>query len=396
MHFHLGIKPPGYYKAKALLNGTERESVPLRQNVAAYSNLLSMLEQRLRIAEFNMDLDVFKNEVERLLEQARKLHDEENQQKSRMADAYAVRYAIEEQIGVVKGALSELRADRDYAAHHVGAVVDCPLCHATYDNNFAERFSIAMDEERCIGLLVELDAERVAATEQYRKALASTDEAHNLVNELEALLQTQREELVLQDLLRSEGRRETRKVLIEQIDELEQQLGHLDATRDAARRTMKSFEDRARTEEIEGYYHSEMSRLLDALGVTGLLPDSYRKVESKIKETGSDLPRALLAFNLAMVRTIARYSECTLCPLVIDSPRQQDQDENSWARIRSVLFRERPANMQLILALADDGGTDFGGTVVELTVKRSVLMAEEYAAAANEILPLYEAALSAT
>lgn len=395
LYFHFGIRPSGYYTAKSRATEADIKSSPLRQERSAVEAVLRKLEKHLKLADFNIDPTVFKEEVELLLEQGETLRKEEEKQKRKMAQAYAVLSSVKDQIRITTAALNELREDHAFASGIPGDVVACPTCHAEYANGFAERFSIAVDEDNCLGMLRELDEELRSAETSYDQAAEGTEAARLLSAELTELLQGRREALRFADLVRSESRKETRRVLEDEIRELNEKVGEMDAQRESANAEMDSFKNKKRSDEILSMYRTEMDSLLDALDVRTLPPESYRKPEAPIKETGSDLPRALLAFYLASIRAISANSACALCPLVIDTPKQQDPDEASWARIRSAIHDRRPKDSQLILALADDVGTDFGGNVVELKQKYSLLQQSEYDDVRNELIPLYECALRA-
>jgi hypothetical protein len=57
-------------------------------------------------------------------------------------------------------------------------------------------------------------------------------------------------------------------------------------------------------------------------------------------------------------------------------------------------IRDRlPKDAQVILGIVDDKGVDFGGTVIRLNDKRSVLREEEFDAAYQEISPFVKASL---
>ena len=47
-----------------------------------------------------------------------------------------------------------------------------------------------------------------------------------------------------------------------------------------------------------------------------------------ISETGSALPRALLAYYFTFLKIMNIYSTSTFCPIIIDSPNQQEQDKD--------------------------------------------------------------------
>jgi len=214
------------------------------------------------------------------------------------------------------------------------------------------------------------------------------------LKEITDVLELKQGEVKLKDVLRSEGKKEVRGVLRGELNELNQQIGAVDAEIEAADDAMKEYTSRKRMREIKDYYFGRMSLYLQMLHVKELAEDSYKEVHCVIKETGSDLPRALLAFYFAVLRTIEKYSTTTLCPIVIDSPKQQDQDQDNWRRILEFIRDNRPPESQLILGLVDDLGIDLGGDVIELTEERQLLDRSEYDDVSRRMRPFIDATLS--
>ncbi len=393
IYFHFGIRPSAYYLAKSRKTAAESKAAPLRQERTVLQTVLERIQAQLKIASFNVDIDAFREEVEVLLRKGTDLQKQEAKQKDKMARAYAEASAIEDQIAIAQRTIQDLRADQDFAAGLGGDSVECPVCHAEYTNGFSERFAIALDEDQCQELLLELDEELDGAREKYKKAATATRKTMELANELRALLRTKRKKLRLADLVLSESRRETRNVVEGQISEIEAKIGKLDTDRENAAAEMKSFTNKKHKDEILDDWRATLTDLVEALDLPTLPDDFYDDPAAPSNETGSDQSRALLAFYLSAVHTISAHSTSTICPLVIDSPNQQDQDDASYERIRTAIRDRRPKHSQLVLALADDKGTDFGGTVIELDKKLSLLRKSEYEDVKNELIPLYENAL---
>ncbi len=393
LRFHFGIRPSDYYLAKIRLAEIVSKANEVRREREILDGLLEDLHKELREVDFTVDIDFFKEEVTQLLERSNRLQQEEEQLRDRMAIAYGDLSAVRDQLRITKHALAELQADRKFASELEGDSVQCPTCHAEYANDFAERFSIAVDEDRCLGLLSELDQQKRKAEEAYQSAMQMTSSLRAESEEVEALLRSKKENLVLHDVIKSEGRREMLGLLRRQLSALHEQLGVLDSREAETRKKMKEYDDPKRKKEIVGYYNNQAARMLDKLDVKNVHASAYKSLGAPIKDSGSDVSRAVLAFVLASLRTIDKYSKCAMCPLVIDSPRQHDQDDHSFKLIREAIRDERPDQCQLILALTDDEGTDFGGEIVELDRKRKVLDTEEFAEVSEEIRPLIERSL---
>src|SRR5690606_13612100 len=137
--------------------------------------------------------------------------------------------------------------------------------------------------------------------------------------------------------------------------------------------------------EILQEYRASMERFLNRLRVTSLDKADYRRIEAPLKETGSDLPRAVLAYKFAILGLIWMANNTPNCPIVVDSPNQQDQDDVNHPLILRFIRDARPSGSQLVLGLVDDCGVDFGGSVLTLEKKDFVLRGDDYEDCAREI-----------
>lgn len=395
LEFHMGVRPSAYYAAKSRVAALDAEMAPLRQERAVLGRVLERAEVKLGIGDLNLDVDAFRDEIEVILERAEALRSEEEVQRRRMSEAYTRLSAAEEQIQIVRAALKEHRDDRAFAEKLTGDTVQCPTCLAVYDNSFAERFAIAVDEDQCSQLLQDLDEEKRSAQGAYSAACQASDKARSLAADVHQLLAAKKEALKLADIVRSESRREAQSMLGDEIDELDRRTGELDASRVEAKAEMDKLDSKQRRREILSFYESQMEELLKELDVRGLKQTAIRRIDAKLNETGSDLPRALLAFYLAVIRTIAKHSTSTFCPMVIDSPNQQEQDAANWSTMKRILAEERPDEGQMILGVTDAEDFDIGGDIVALDRKHKVLRDEDYDDVRSEIVPLLDIGLSA-
>ena len=88
-----------------------------------------------------------------------------------------------------------------------------------------------------------------------------------------------------------------------------------------------------------------MNSFVQELKVPNLKESNYKAIDSIIRETGSDLPRALLAYYYAFIHTMKKHSTSAFCPIVVDTPVQQDQDKTNAARMISFCLNETPAEL---------------------------------------------------
>jgi hypothetical protein len=131
-----------------------------------------------------------------------------------------------------------------------------------------------------------------------------------------------------------------------------------------------------------------MLKYLRRLDVTNFSADEVIKVPARIRETGSDLPRAILSYFLALIQTIEKYSSSIFAPIVVDSPNQQDQDDTNVAQMIDLIISERPDQAQVVLGTVSLHGHEVeNGTVIVLTEKKSVLRASEFETVAASLRP---------
>lgn len=123
------------------------------------------------------------------------------------------------------------------------------------------------------------------------------------------------------------------------------------------------------------------------LGVYSLSENVFNSIKASIVESGSDLPRAILAYFFTTLKAIKKNGNATFFPIVIDAPNQQEQDPKNLKKMLAFISNNRPKDHQLILGLVDDSGIDFEGKEVLFDRKYSVLEEETYEHIANEIKP---------
>jgi hypothetical protein len=391
--FHTGIKPNEYYKAKTRKTLAETDLEQVRQERSVINRVLERIEL-ISNTQFDLSITNYEQEIALLLQQCNELQKSEAALRDELVVIENRRSSIERQMEITELAATELGKDFDFASEKLADDIECPTCGAEYHNSFAERFGIAQDEDQMRALLVQLNDEYEACVSDLDKKKATVAAASNQITQITAILEMKQGEVKLQDILRSEGKKEVRTVLRDELKVLNQRIGEIDDEVISAEKEMKEPSSKKRAKEIKDYYHGRMNAFLQQLQVKELTEAGYKEVYSKIKENGSDLPRALLAFYFAIIKTIEKYSTTTRCPIVVDSPNQQDQDPENWKRMLEFMRDQRPAEAQMIVGLVDDMGISLGGDVIELTDERQLLQTDQFEAVAAELRPYQDKALA--
>lgn len=391
--FHTGIKPNAYYHARAAKAVAEERREVLRHDRNVVKRVLDKIENLLKTTQFDIDLRSYQNEIDLILNRCNLLRIEEERIREEMLQLDSQRRLIQRQIHIAVEAAGELGRDFRFADEDMSSPVECPICGQHYENSFVDRFQIAADEDQLRIAVSEMKEELEGIEVKIKQRQNISDDLQMQIGEVNALLEVKQGEVKLNDLLRSEGKKEVRGVLRAEMDELNKSIGQVDLDIEEASREMRRLTDKKRVVEIKDFYRDRMSTFVKKLDVLELDEETYEEVDSHIRESGSDKARGLLAFYFAILKTIETYSTATFCPIVIDSARQQEQDTSNWRKMLEFMRDNRPQDAQMVIGLVDDLGVSFGGQVIELNEPRQLLRADQYESVRERIRPFLDASL---
>lgn len=238
--FHTGIKPNEFYKAKSRKTVAEKSLGEVRGERAVVNRVLEHIE-KLSKTQFDLSLSNYEQEISLLLQQCNELTKTEESLREELVVIENRRVSLETQIHITESAASELNKDFEFAAEELDDEIECPTCGAGYHNSFAERFGIARDEDQMRALLVQLNDEYGACMSELQKKKAIAAESNERLKEINEILEMRQGEVKLQDILRSEGKKEVREVLRKEVDVLKRRIGEIDDEILGAEKDMKEF-----------------------------------------------------------------------------------------------------------------------------------------------------------
>jgi hypothetical protein len=387
VNYHTGIKPNEYYLAKGELSIVNTSINDIDKEITILRNLLKNLKNKLSKVDFNLNINDFQNEIKELLINCEELNKIQNRVKQDLSVLYNQKINIEAQLIITKKALTETNKDYSFASNELETIVPCPSCGAEYENSFSERFEIAQDEQRCLDLIIELQEEFKLLTSRIKFTNNEFSNNNTAISEIEKLLETKKEKIKLKDIIENEGKREMKKVFDSEIIEFESELKERLLLQKQFEDELKTYDDRKRSLKIRSEYKDYMAKYLKKLNVHSLSENSYKRIDSTIKESGSTTPRALIAYYYSILQVIKNNGSSTFCPIVIDSPNQQGQDRENLPKLLQFIIDEQPKDSQLILAIEESHGIDFEAKIIQLNKKRSLLLKDEFVSVFNEIKP---------
>ncbi len=388
-----GIRPPRWYELDANRRAIESRLDEPRREIRAMEQVLSRVRNSTEGVPIHLDVEEYKEEITRLLGECDRLSGKQEKHRRRIAELNVESNRVRAQIEIIERAQIELNHDFAFAADELDDEVACPTCGTVHQNSFADRFSIADDEDKCRGLLTELveNKRRIAkAMEDSTKSLEGDTEE---LARLENILAEKKGRMTLRDVIRSEGRREVSGEISKELDAQQSIVNDFETKLNLAQSEQDSLVDRIRSKKLLTEYRRKMKSNLLRLNVHSLSEASYKNIDCTINESGSDLPRAILAYFFAIIRMIQANETSALCPIVIDSPNQQEQDDDNYPEILRFIREETHQDAQLILGAVDIRGVEFDGKIIDLDERLFALRLEEYDAVSSEVASFERMAL---
>lgn len=394
--YHSGIKGNRYYETKTELDSTKLELESTKREIDALNKILRGIKDKLNQEDFNFTVEDFSNEISELLSECDVLKTRQNKLKYQLTELYNHKSILDSRILIIEKAITETKADYSYALNYNDDVIDCPMCGAHYTNNFNERFSIAEDEEKLGELLIELKTELIKINDDIAKHDKSFIEAKIDFEKIESLLSSKKEEVKLADIIENEGKKKVNEIFKNEQNEVYGRIGDATVRYDLLYEHLKEInkEGETRKQNIMTLYRSKLKSFLEELNISvdKTSISLFEKMDAKIKEQGSNLPRALLAYYFSILHVMNKYSTSTFCPIVVDSPNQQEQDGENRKAIMNFIYNNQPIDSQIILGLVDDVDTTlFDNDTILLEDDKYSLLKDFYFEEVNEELyPIIE------
>ncbi|MBL8597789.1 MAG: hypothetical protein JNL14_08625 [Devosia sp.] len=379
LEFHTGILPNEYYELGATKRSLQVSQKEREADRRVVRKAIERFELEASFDGLELSIEEHEGAIEQLLVRLKSVKAARNERACKLADILDQRMIIDQQMAVVRASISELEKDARFASDIQEQEVFCPTCGTVHRNDFANRFSIVEDREACFDFLTEARQKIVGLTNQAEKFETEIRRTDGTLAEIQSSLDQKQGAVSLLEVIESRGRTIAANMFQKQLVELDEEIAGLLGEIRKIEERLEELRDKKRREQIVNFYATLVVGYLRRLDVTNYSRDEFTRIPAKISETGSDLPRSLLAYSLAILGTIHKYSTSLFAPIVIDSPNQQDQDATNVAAMIDLIIATRPENAQTILGTVSMHGLEIeDGVVIEFKEKLSVLQADQY------------------
>lgn len=392
-NFHTGIRPKEYYAAKAIKAEASLELSSLRQDRSALNRAEARIKDKRSSIGIAFDPESFADRIEALLKEQNALQALFDTVKLKVSDLQSLRAMALEEMDIAKKVLSELEADVKFVEGVDESEIHCPTCNTVHKNDFSNRYGLLNDADACRRVYSE-SMKRVAEFEtSIQNELRKVYGVQDRISKINELMEESRGEVKLRDMLHDESERMVDHAFLIEGAEIDGQIGEVDRRISSADTRMKEFDNAKHKRMVKDFYVEHMLAFCKELGVSKIPDAVLKSVRPTISEAGSSQPRLFLAYYYAILHTIANFSTAFFGPIVVDTPKQQDQDDkNAQAMIRFCIER-RPKGTQLVLASGSLHGVDVPGRIISPGTKYSLLESGQFDAVRNFMTPFIDAVM---
>jgi energy-coupling factor transporter ATP-binding protein EcfA2 len=402
LDYHLGVRPQSYYDAKKREIELQEQLENVQVERLSMQAARNSVEKRKVRTQVDLDPSAFRAELESVIDQYNGVYVEQQSVLSRLKDIRNQRNTVDSELEVLRKAISELEADYRFSElPETPDVVGCPTCGTEFCNSFVERFGILDDIDHCHALVDQWLKNRHEFTTQLEQVEEEYNRVSAQLKAVEATLARTKENVTLSELIASEGMKEMISSLNSDINEMLTSEQGINGKLSENAEGLKL--DGARKKKIVTWYKARMKEYLNALNVGILSEEDYKSLDKQIKNNalGSDLPRALLAQYFAFLSTMNEFNSFVICPMLIDSPFQQEQDPtNRRAILEFILSKKLPGQQSILATVSIDEFVDYSelgsAKLHELSNKLSVLRQDRYQMVLNDIEGMHSETLASS
>lgn len=375
--FHTGIHSNEYFtileQRLAYINEKLDKNKEIEILTKIFKNQIQkyacMLDIEVDLKAFQKELDIFSEEINKNMESKRKI-------KTELTNINTNIIQLKNHISNARKVLNDVELDIGYLEKQHEPVITCPICGTDHVNTLDIKYSIYRDREDCQMIISDSLKDLQTLEKKKQKILTLLPKLNNEINSLDELLHLKKENVSLENVMEAIGIKNITENLQDEIKVIKERLIVIEIELNKMKTALSKITKNGK--EIQSNFSKKLNSNFINLEVIDEDVLSEKRIPYKIKSTGSDNPRGVLALLFSYYEMIQMNPYATLCPLVIDSPLQQDQGSQKSHLIMDVIYEKQPLNSQIIVATTDHSLEDKNIKTYNFIDEKKMLLASDY------------------
>lgn len=399
LDYYVGKKPPEYFPIKTKKINLE---VNYKKKETEYNIKKDHLSEFIEEFSDNIqDIDIevdFEKEIAFFENNINNLNEERRVAKNRVFKIRNRVRVIEEQINIAKQLNKDLKLDYDFAVNSTKLDhIECPTCGAEYKNELINRFTLINDHEKSLEILKTLVSEKEELKSEESSLSSSISSIDKKLSEIRKFLNVTRKKISFKEYIEIKARDKVTEKYTNNISAFEEELKVDNEEIEDKKKDLKKLINKKVSKSIMDNYKKYLQSAFIELDVQNVKEKVYKLINANIDFSGSNRSRAILAYYYTILKLVDENTNTSILPLLIDTPKQQDPDDENIAKIFKFISSNFSFIPQLILGSVQVPDINNFGEHKNYNLtneKDHVLDKEEFSEASRIIEPLLKEALS--
>lgn len=377
LQYHSGIKPKEYYA----LNGEQKilalKISELEQEAELIRKTKLRFEKYFENISFDIDVKFYLNKIDYFIKQCEELEQQERAYRLKAMNLYSRR-------NILSDLIFSIENERADSSGNTSEEDDISFALKKYDIN---KNKVALFSQKA-----SLYDEKSKVDEQLMTIRSKLLEHAEMSDHIKSMLNNVHDNFSIKEIIDSEAYKSAALAFEEQLSEIREKINALALEKAVLDTKIKTFNNVKRTRIINDYFLSMLNRAQVKLHLPitekgGVI--NYKALTTG--KTGSRSPRAIFAYHYALLMTIKKYSTLPILPIVIDSPKQQDLDDELTEQLIQFCLDDLAEVSQVIIGAVKPEKNMVGYHSINLVKKFSLLQPEAFSEVYQEVVPQFNA-----
>ncbi|PZE20305.1 hypothetical protein [Paenibacillus xerothermodurans] len=375
----VGYQGEEYYKEKQNILKIKNTIQEFNVKLKYFSELLKAIQTKTNVEENIQDdgntLDnsqiksVF-SELDNLERRKIKLGDNISEFKN-------VQYEKNLQLATLKMYIKELNKDHDYAMKQEDDII-CPTCGTVHNNTLLDRLEIVKDVQSGNELIKQIRIELKELESQINELSEEKIQINKRYNLLKKQIERSKESATIANTFRNEGKQEIVLTGKFQRDKIIKSIVDEERNIKLIEENIKELNSSERRKKIISNFKAIYEKILHELNVP-LKALKLKDFVQELTKTGSEKPRIIYAYHVALYLYNLNRIVSPFNLLVIDTPNQQGQDWKNLKSIDEILGHLLDKRGQVIIGTERETGYEKqASNVIRLLEERKTLTKKDY------------------
>lgn len=286
-----------------------------------------------------------------------------NQEKllNNFAQLQAEKSYLEQQKEISEKIILELDKDYKYSVENISDnEIECPLCGTIHENSIINRSSILVDKTQAENQLTTINQDLEKINNKIYNTRLELKRMRDSISEINKkyILEEKDNIITLNEIIENIAANSIKETASE--DKNEKIIAKVGINRELnnIKKDLKNFIKKEYSDKVNNSFLFLFSDYIQKFGADSVnisdikSPLDYNKI---IKEGGAaEKTRAILAYYLAIYTMVTKFGSEVVSPLIIDTPRQQEQSDLNYEKIVSFLTNDMPKESQIFLCAMDN------------------------------------------